>query len=83
MEKYNISVDNGMTNSQMYLQKENDSESIENTKPIIISNLQDSEFYDNNPILFKLNKDKTLYLNRTEETDDVNWPEIKDWINFK
>ena len=24
MKKYNISVDNGMTNSQMYLQKEND-----------------------------------------------------------
>ena len=80
MEKYNISVDDETTNSKMYLQK--DYESIENTKPIIISNLQDSEFYDNNPILFKLNKDKTLYLDNTEETDDGTWLEIKDWINF-
>ena len=148
MKKYNISVDNGMTNSQMYLQKENefnllmkdlnfnerfekslilpdidfsrtqfanlisdiftfyrvvrnskekngfwtigkdfqliqkDYEINKNQKPLVTSNLHDSEFYDNNPVLFKLNKDKNLYLDSTEETDDGDWPEINDWINF-
>ena len=80
MEKYNISVDDETSNSKMYLQK--NSESIENTKPIIISNSQDSEFYDNNPILFKLDKNNNLYLDITEEQDDGTWPEIKNWINF-
>ena len=82
MKNYNNSVDDGMTNSQMYLQKENDSELNKNQKPLLTSNLRDSEFYDNNSILFTLNKDKILYLDITEETDDGTWPEIKNWINF-
>ena len=53
-----------------------------NTKPKIIDDLQDSDFYENNAILFKLDKNNQLYLDRTEETDDGTWPEISDWINF-